>query len=101
MIIYSIRYEHPPSPLTLNHDTMFSQTPPLPIYVQYITYNEIMQWDTAGQERFRTITTSYYRNSQGILLVYDITNRSSFTNIRTWIQQVRSFIYYIYVYVYT
>jgi small GTP-binding protein len=34
---------------------------------------KIQVWDTAGQERFRTITTSYYRSSQGILLVYDIT----------------------------
>jgi len=41
-------------------------------------------WDTAGQERFRTITTAYYRGAMGILLVYDITNRQSFENIRTW-----------------
>jgi len=41
-------------------------------------------WDTAGQERFRTITTAYYRGAMGILLVYDITNRLSFENIRGW-----------------
>lgn len=46
------------------------------------------QWDTAGQERFRTITTSYYRNSQGILLVYDITDRNTFNNIRNWVAQI-------------
>jgi small GTP-binding protein len=46
-------------------------------------------WDTAGQERFRTITTSYYRNSHGILLVYDITDRNSFTNMRNWISQIQ------------
>lgn len=50
---------------------------------------DIFQWDTAGQERFRTITTSYYRNSQGILLVYDITDKNSFNNIRQWISQIQ------------
>ncbi|RKP05934.1 ras family-domain-containing protein [Thamnocephalis sphaerospora] len=45
-------------------------------------------WDTAGQERFRTITTSYYRNAMGILIVYDVTDKRSFDNIPTWIRQV-------------
>ncbi|EYU18939.1 hypothetical protein MIMGU_mgv1a013507mg [Erythranthe guttata] len=47
-------------------------------------------WDTAGQERFRTITTgkSYYRGAMGILLVYDVTDESSFNNIRNWIRNI-------------
>ena len=45
-------------------------------------------WDTAGQERFRTITTSYFRGAQGILLVYDVTDRRSFESIRNWISQI-------------
>ncbi|KAK5092939.1 GTP-binding protein [Exophiala xenobiotica] len=45
-------------------------------------------WDTAGQERFRTITTAYYRGAMGILLVYDVTDRKSFENIRTWFSNV-------------
>jgi len=45
-------------------------------------------WDTAGQERFRTLTSSYYRGAQGIILVYDISNRESFTNIQQWLQEV-------------
>ncbi|CAH8465352.1 unnamed protein product [Schistosoma turkestanicum] len=45
-------------------------------------------WDTAGQERFRTITTAYYRGAMGIMLVYDITNRRSFSNITTWMNNI-------------
>merc|ERR1711906_51853 len=46
-------------------------------------------WYTAGQERFRTITTSYFRGAQGILLVYDVTDRRSFESIRNWITQIQ------------
>lgn len=45
-------------------------------------------WDTAGQERFHTITQQYYRNAMGIILVYDVTNEESFTNIRRWAAQI-------------
>jgi len=45
-------------------------------------------WDTAGQERFRTITTSYFRGAQGILLVYDVTDRNSFNSIKTWVEEI-------------
>ncbi|KAG0267132.1 Ras- protein Rab-4B [Actinomortierella ambigua] len=46
-------------------------------------------WDTAGQERFRSVTRSYYRGAAGALLVYDITNRSTFTSITKWIADAR------------
>jgi Ras-related protein Rab-8A len=45
-------------------------------------------WDTAGQERFRTITTAYYRGAMGILLVYDVSEESSFGNVRNWMRQI-------------
>ncbi|KAG4214837.1 hypothetical protein ERO13_A01G142400v2 [Gossypium hirsutum] len=46
-------------------------------------------WDTAGQERFRTLTSSYYRGAQGIILVYDVTRRETFTNLSTvWAKEV-------------
>ncbi|KAG8506773.1 Ras-related protein Rab-42, partial [Galemys pyrenaicus] len=44
-------------------------------------------WDTAGQERFWSVTRSYYRNSAGGLLLFDITNRTSFENITRWHQE--------------
>ena len=46
-------------------------------------------WDTAGQERFKTITTAYYRGAMGILLVYDVTNESTFHNINQWMLAIR------------
>ena len=45
-------------------------------------------WDTAGQERFRTISISFLRGAQGIALVFDLTDRKSFDNIRQWMSQV-------------
>jgi len=45
-------------------------------------------WDTAGQERFHTITTSYYRGANGIMLVYDVTNQKSFDNISKWLRNI-------------
>ncbi|XP_039966447.1 ras-related protein Rab-43 [Bactrocera neohumeralis] len=48
-------------------------------------------WDTAGQERFRTITQSYYRSANGVIIVYDITKRSSFSNLQKWIEEVRRY----------
>ncbi|XP_052474168.1 ras-related protein Rab-39B-like [Carassius gibelio] len=45
-------------------------------------------WDTAGQERFRSVTRSYYRNSVGGLLVFDLGNRKSFENVQQWYEEV-------------
>ncbi|XP_013394689.1 ras-related protein Rab-39B [Lingula anatina] len=53
---------------------------------------KLQLWDTAGQERFRAITKSYYRNSVGALLVYDITKRVSFENLTGWLEEARQHI---------
>ncbi|MED6184765.1 Ras- protein RABC2a [Stylosanthes scabra] len=46
-------------------------------------------WDTAGQERFGTVISSYYRGAHGIILVYDVTKRESFTNlVGIWAREV-------------
>lgn len=45
-------------------------------------------WDTSGQGRFCTIIRSYSRGAQGIMLVYDITNKWSFDGIDRWLKEV-------------
>lgn len=46
------------------------------------------KWDCAGQDRFQTITLSYYRGSHGIILVYDVTKRSSFARLEGYIEDI-------------
>lgn len=47
-------------------------------------------WDTAGQEMFRSIIASYYRGANGVLLMFDLTRRSSFESLDGWVQEVRA-----------
>jgi len=49
---------------------------------------KLQLWDTSGQGRFCTIIRSYSRGAQGILLVYDITNKWSFDGIDRWLKEV-------------
>ncbi|XP_052096276.1 ras-related protein Rab-43-like [Mytilus californianus] len=48
-------------------------------------------WDTAGQERFRTITQSYYRSANGVILAYDITRRESYEDLPRWLEDVKRY----------
>lgn len=62
-----------------------------------IKYNEdtvvhISLWDTAGQERFNNITKQYFNKVDGILLVYDITCRTSFNKIHNWMNEINNVI---------
>jgi len=49
---------------------------------------ELNIWDTAGQEKFHTLGVIYYRNADGAILVYDITDRNSFDRVQTWIKEL-------------
>ncbi|KAL7645984.1 UNVERIFIED_CONTAM: hypothetical protein RMT77_002881 [Armadillidium vulgare] len=54
-------------------------------------YAKLAIWDTAGQERFRTLTPSYYRGAQGVILVYDVTNRSTFAKLDMWLNELDTY----------
>ena len=43
-------------------------------------------WDTAGQERFKSITKTFFNNTNGIIFVYDITSKESFDGVKNWIK---------------
>eukprot|EP01024_Parvocaulis_polyphysoides_P024892 TRINITY_DN2269_c0_g2_i1.p1 TRINITY_DN2269_c0_g2~~TRINITY_DN2269_c0_g2_i1.p1 ORF type:complete len:205 (-),score=27.19 TRINITY_DN2269_c0_g2_i1:437-1051(-) len=64
--------------------------------LKYIEVNDkkikLTIWDTAGQERFRTLTSSYYRGAQGIIFVYDVCNKDSFSNLgNLWLREVNQY----------
>lgn len=52
---------------------------------------KVQVWDSAGNEKYRSITQQYYRGTTVVLLVYDITDRSSFKNVLTWIQDIQKY----------
>ena len=67
------------------------------IGVEFATKNVTMKdgatvkaqlWDTAGQEKYRAITVAHYRKALGALIVYDITKRQTFENVKFWLESL-------------
>ena len=54
---------------------------------------KIQIWDTAGQEAFRSITRTYYKSSTCAFIVYDISDKKTFDNIITWLNECRDMCY--------
>jgi small GTP-binding protein len=50
---------------------------------------QVQVWDTAGQQQFHKITTSYYRGANGIMVVYDVSDPESMTNVEYWIKNIK------------
>ena len=46
-------------------------------------------WDTAGQDRFRSITRNLYKGAEGIILIYDVTSKKTFLNVKNWVDSIR------------
>jgi small GTP-binding protein len=51
---------------------------------------ELQIWDTPGDQRFLTLTRSFYRDAAGALMVYDVTRRSTFNYLRSWLTNARN-----------
>ena len=47
-------------------------------------------WDTAGQDRFRSITKNLYKGAAGIILIYDVTSKITFQNVKNWVDSIRA-----------
>ena len=47
-------------------------------------------WDTAGEERYRSLTKGFFKNGEGIIIVYDVTNRNSFESLKFWIDSIEN-----------
>ena len=45
-------------------------------------------WDTAGHERFHTMTQTFYKKADGIIITYDITAANTFDNVTTWLSSI-------------
>ena len=45
-------------------------------------------WDTAGQERYKAITKCFFQRAQGIMIVFDVTNKKSFDDLKVWIESI-------------
>ena len=65
--------------------------------LDYYSKNEVLNnktihikiWDTAGQERYKALTQGFFRNAQGVMIVYDVTNTESFDNLKYWISSIQ------------
>lgn len=51
---------------------------------------ELRLWDTAGQEKFKTLGSTYFKSADGVLLVFDITNKESFDSVAKWFREMET-----------
>ena len=50
---------------------------------------KVLIWDTAGQEKFQNIAKQYYKGANGVLLIYDISNKKSFERVDFWLKELK------------
>ncbi|CAF0935340.1 unnamed protein product [Adineta ricciae] len=52
---------------------------------------KLQVWDTAGQDRFKCVVSSFYRNANGVMICFDLTDLESFRNVGNWIEEVKRY----------
>ena len=79
-------------------DNPFSETYEMSIGVDFMSKNlrykgqniKLQIWDSAGQEKYKGLIPSYVRNSSVVFVVYDISSKTSFKNVSSWISFIKS-----------
>ena len=71
-------------PCTLNADFRIKS-----MVIDEFSSAKITIWDTCGQERYRAITNRYFKDAHGIILVYDIADKRSFTDLDLWLDEIK------------
>lgn len=64
--------------------------------LEYFSKDEIIDgkkvkvkiWDTAGQEQYKSLTRNFYRNSNGVVIVYDVSCKKSFNTVKDWVSSI-------------
>ncbi|CAF0812543.1 unnamed protein product [Didymodactylos carnosus] len=83
----------------------FKSTVGIDFYEKRVTFNsnvntgighrlKLVLWDSAGQERFRSLTTSLFRDVMGFILMFDVSNESTFLSVRNWITFIQTHCYH-------
>ena len=58
--------------------------------VEYKNYKIKLQiWDTSGEEKYRSITKNFYKNADGLFVIFDLTNEDSFNHVKNWINEAK------------
>ena len=58
------------------------------LYINNTACARLKIWDTCGQERFRSITRQYFKNSNGVFLVFDLSNKDTIKKLNIWIKDI-------------
>ena len=59
------------------------------IYINNNTCARLKIWDTCGQEKFRAITRQYFKNSEGVFVVFDLTNKETIKKLDIWMKDIK------------